>query len=214
MASSANTDGSWGHVLAASGTAASAGATTIVLTLDGSYSATADEFAEGFLYMESSPWTGAVTGRIKSNDATSTTTTFYLKEGIVAATGASPNAKVHWNQYAYVGKPYNDHHAAHFCSTVGCSWVNVAANTEKYVWLQTWGPYIGQYAEAEQPGEGKTNRAVYFDSYGGFTNAATEATYGSGPNAQYAGFSLPCTYTDTAEGNADWSPWVMLQISP
>ena len=195
-----------GYIGIASGTAASAAATSLTLTLDNSYSATANEFENGEVYLESSPWSGAVRGRIKSNAATSTTTTFVLKEGIVAATGAAPNGKLHWNPYAHTGTPKTDSIVAFRSSIVGC--LNVNGTADYYVWLQTWGPYMSQYGAALQQGEGKDVRAVYFDRYGAFIQ-------GTGEEArQYAGFSLACTADVDAIGSSGWSPLVMLQLSP
>lgn len=200
-----------GYIPIGAATAASAGATTLVLTLGtydsgtASHSATANEFQNGEVYLESSPWTGLVRGRIRNNDASSTTTNFYLKEGIVAAISATPNGKLHWNQYAYVGTAITDSHASKKCSCVGC--LNVNATADYYVWLQTWGPYMGQYGSTTQPGEGNDLRAVYFDRYGAFVTG-TSVTH------QYAGHSLPCTMDNDADGFQGWSPLVMLQIAP
>jgi len=178
--------GANGYIPVGTATAASAAATTLVLTLGtwdsgtAAYEATADEFKNGEVYLESSPWTGAVRGRIRSNAATSTTTTFQLKEGIVAAIGTSPNGKLHWNQYAYVGTAISDSQCAFRCSCVGC--LNVNGTADYYVWLQTWGPYMSQYGSTDQPGEGKDNRSVYFDRYGAFVQGSS-TTYDN----QYAG---------------------------
>jgi len=201
-----------GYIPIGAGTAGVAGDKTLTLTLgvyssgDADYEAAADEFKNGEIYLESSPWTGAVRGRIKANDATSTTTLFYLKEGIVAPTSATPNGKLHWNQYAYVGTPITDSHASKKCSCVGC--LNVNGTADYYVWLQTWGPYMSQYGSTDQQGEGNDHRAVYFDRYGAFVWPSAAGA------SQFAGFSMPCTNDYDADGFAGWSPWVMLQISP
>jgi len=187
-------------------TAASSGAVSVALTLDGSYSATADEFENGVIAIFPSTWTGIVQGRVRSNTATSTTTTFTLKEGIVADCGASSTSKVHWNPYAYTGTPKTDSIVAFRSSIVGC--LNVNGTADYYAWLQTWGPYLGQYGLEAQPGEGKYNRSVYFDTYGAFIQG------GDNEHRQYAGFSLPCTADTDAVGSSGWSPLVMLQISP
>jgi len=209
----AGTNGN-GHITIAAATAASAAATSLSVTLDHSYAATADEFKNGFIALQSEPWSGWLTGRISGNDATSTTTAIRLKEGIVAAFDSTPGGKLFWNQYAYVGKAFTDSYAARRTSQVGCLWTNVAANTEKYVWLQTWGPYVCQYGETEYPGLGKSNRAVYFDNYGGIYTATTMSIYGEGQTAQLAGFSLGGSYDQDATGGEGWNPWIMLQISP
>ena len=201
-----------GYIPIGAGVAGVAGDKTLTLTLgtydpgDADYEATANEFENGEIYLESSPWSGIVRGRIKSNDVTSTTTKFYLKEGIIAATSVTPNGKLHWNQYAHVGKPKTDSHCSRRCSVVGCLAVN--ATVDYYVWLQTWGPYLGQYGQPEQPGEGADNRSVYFDRYGAFVQL------GAAGASQYAGHSLPCTCDNDADGMSGWSPLVMLQIAP
>jgi len=200
-----------GHNYISAMTAASAAAETVTVTL--TEDATADEFENGWMALFPSVWTGIVTGRVKRNDATSTTTKLYLKEGIQAACGAASTGRLHWNQYAYVGKPFTSADVTPgFSAVVGCAWVNCTA--DYYLWVQTWGPYMCQYSETEKPGQGRYHRSVYFDSYGGFLNPATESIYNETTgDAQLAGFSLPCALNSTDEGSG-WSPWVMLQISP
>jgi len=196
-----------GYLPVSAMTAASAAATSITVTIDNAYSATANEFENGEIYLESSPWSGAVRGRIRSNTATSTTTTFALKEGIVAATSTTPSGKLHWSPYAHTGTPKTDSIVAFRSSVVGC--LNVNGTADYYVWLQTWGPYMSQYGSTDQQGEGKDHRSVYFDRYGAFIQGTT-----AGIDRQYAGFSLACTADTDATGSSGWSPWVMLQISP
>lgn len=185
-------------------TAAAAGATSVTVTIDDSYSATANEFEDGVIALFPSTWTGIILGRIRSNTATSTTTTFALKEGIQDACGITSTSKINWNPYLYTGTPKTDSPIAFRSSPVGC--LNVNATADYYVWLQTWGPYLGQYGMPTKPGEGKDYRCVYFDRYGAFING-TDA----GITHQYAGFVLAGTAEDQGDG---WTPFVMLQLSP
>lgn len=149
-----------------------------------------------------------MTGRIKSNTATSTTTTFTLKEGIIAAIDSTPSGKLNWNPYAYTGTPKTDSYCASRSSIVGC--LNVNATADYYVWLQTWGPYICQPggASGSYPGEGVNQRIVFFDMYGGFLHWSASAAY------QRAGIVLPCTVDPDADGRNGWATLVMLQLSP
>lgn len=189
-------------------TAASEHDTDVTITVSG---VSAGEFENGAMALFPSTWTGLITGRIKDNDATSgSSTKFYLKEGIQADCGAASTAKIHWNQYAYTGKASTSHYVRFYVSQVGCLWENATA--DYYVWLQTWGPYMGQYSTYKM-GTSKWHRAVYFDGYGGMMEYNAADLYESGTSAQYAGFCLGPSYdgTDTADA---WTPWVMLQISP
>lgn len=199
--------------------AADSGATEINLTLDNAYAATADEFKNGAIFARGYPFTGPLHGRIRTNDAEVAATgytKFYLKEGMTTAlvVHGTAIAKVHWNQYAYTGKPGTDSVIAHKTSVVGCPWVALTA--DYYYWGQSWGPYMGQTGEtgSEDIGLGAHCGMVYFDSYGGFLNPSSEGLYQEqSGKPQFAGFVLGNRYT-VSGSTKQWTPWVLLQITP
>lgn len=203
-----NLGGGNSYLDASAMTAAVEHATDVTITVSG---ITANEFENGIIAIFPSVWTGIITGRVKSNDATSASSTkFYLKEGVQAACGASSTAKIHWNQYAYTGKASTGDSVRFRCSQVGCLCEN--ATVDYYVWLQTWGPYLGQYSTWKM-GQGNYLRAVYFDTYGGMMPYSATASNGNYKNAQYAGFCLGPSWNATDAADS-WTPLVMLQISP
>lgn len=191
--------------------------TTLTLTMDSEYAPTANEFEDGHITVRSyeSAYAGMCRARIRTNDAESgDTTVFYLKEAMNGSGGgasSSPDAKVHWNQYAHVGQPAVDKGNRTCC--VGCA--NVTITKDYYAWLQTWGPYVAQASDSVQgPGLGTYNSAVYFDAYGGFINPVMGSIYGEQTgSAQLAGFVMANRYSG-AGIDKDWSPLVMLQITP
>jgi len=213
--SNAHTDP--GHRRAATITAWATGATVLYVTMDSAYAPIADEFEDGQITVNSSPWDGMCRGRIRTNDAelASGLTTFYLKEGIVGGNtaGTTVDARITWNQYAHFGLPAVGS-IANRCCCVGCA--NLSFTENYYGWLQTWGPFAGQTGEygSEDMGLGPYNTQVYFDAYGGFINPATNSIYGEGiGKAQLAGFIVASRAGGAAE-STNWSPLVMLQICP
>lgn len=178
------------------------------VTLTTPESLLADEFENGRMALFPSVWTGIISGRIKTNDPTSEgSTKFYLKEGIQAACGPTSEAFVYVNTYKNVGKAKTSHGPRWWQRIVGG--MNVNATLSYFIWLQTWGPWMGQYGSSTyKPGTHKYQEDVYFDPYG----AIVEPEF-LGTHRQRAGFYLGQGYDGTDLGEA-WTPMIMLQISP
>lgn len=202
--------GSKGYLEASAMVAANIGDTTIILTIDG---IAKDEFKDGEIAIFPEVFTGIIRARVKSNLVSAGgQTVFTLKNAIPDICGAASTAKLFWNPYAYVGKLRAGVDEARFKVTqVGC--LNVLTPVDHWAWLQTWGPYMGQYGGVSKPGQLIHDEDVWFDSYGAFITYACGGSMKPGLGAQRAGFVMGNRYTE-ADLTGAWSPWIMLQISP
>lgn len=202
--------GSVGHRETTAMVVANIGDKTITLTVDGILE---NEYQDGEIAIFPEVFTGIIRARVRSNLVSADgQTVFTLKDSIPDVCGAASKAKLFHNIYAYVGKLRAGVDEARFkTSVVGC--LNVLTPADHWAWLQTWGPYMGQYGGVSKPGESQHDEDVWFDTYGAFINYVTAGSMLPGKGAQRAGFVLGNRYTE-ADMDTGWSPWIMLQISP
>jgi len=182
-------------VTASAVTAASVGATTITATVS---DVAANNYADGYIIQQNSPWTQNSKLRIKSN----TTTVFTLKDPLVLAVGASDSLHFSKNMYKDVGMLETNATGKEYHSWAAVPLLGVTA--EYYFWGQTWGPCCVQYGVGtpHRPGESPSERSFAFDYYGAAIYSSDLLAAGNA-----AGWVIPNTW-------GTWSMLMMLRLAP
>jgi hypothetical protein len=165
----------------------------------------ADDWAGGYIIMGNSDSTYTQNRRIVSNTATDgdTHVYVYLDAPLTVALTTSYGFEIMPNPYKSISVSANE-----YSGVVGVPAATAA--TDKYVWIQTWGPCWIVPGGTGTPGSTAMERTLYFVGDGsvngdvGLVDPTTEPE-----RRQVAGFILQ---RDSA--GAGGPPFVMLQISP